>query len=73
MSRDDRSWNDGDKLSFSERDRMRREGRASDDRRPRGVSKAKVESATKQYLKRLDAYRSRIPRIESSIRRRSGT
>lgn len=53
MSRDDGSWNDGDKLSFSERDRRRRE-RQSDDRRPRGVSQAKLESATRQYVKQLD-------------------
>jgi hypothetical protein len=54
VSRDDRSWNDGDKLSFSERDRLRREGGKSEDRKPRGASKAKVESATKQYIKQLD-------------------
>ena len=54
MSRDDRSWNDGDKLSFSERDRRRREGRSSEDRRPRGVSQAKVEEASKQYIQKLD-------------------
>ncbi len=54
MSGDDRSWNDGDKLSFSERDRLRRERRSSEDRRPRGVSQAKVDEASKQYLKQLD-------------------
>ncbi len=54
MSRDDRSWNDGDKLSFSERDRRRREGRVSREDRPRGASKAKVEAVTKQYVKQLD-------------------
>jgi hypothetical protein len=54
VSGDDRSWNDGDKLSFSERDRMRREGRSSEDRRPRGVSQAKVDEASKQYVKKLD-------------------
>jgi hypothetical protein len=51
---DDRSWNDGDKLSFSERDRRRREGRPSQEHRPKGVSKAKVEAVTKQYVKQLD-------------------
>ena len=51
---DDRSWNDGDKLSFSERDRRRREGRSSREHRPAGVSKAKEEAATKQYVKQLD-------------------
>ena len=46
MSRDDRSWNDGDKLSFSELDRRRREGRGSREERPRGVSQAKLEAAS---------------------------
>ena len=45
MSRDDRSWNDGGKLSFSERDRLRREGGRPEERRPRGVSKLKIEQA----------------------------
>lgn len=53
MSRDDRSWNDGDKLSFSERDRLRRE-RSGSEGRPRGVSQAKVDQATRQYVKQLD-------------------
>jgi hypothetical protein len=53
MSGDDRSWNDGDKLSFSERDRLRREGRASEPR-PKGVPQARVEAAKKQYVKSLD-------------------
>jgi len=51
---DDRSWNDGDKLSFSERDRRRREGPSSQERRPKGVSKAKEAAVTKQYIKQLD-------------------
>jgi len=51
---DDRSWNDGDKLSFSERDRRRREGRSSREHRPPGVSRAKEEAVTKQYIKQLD-------------------
>lgn len=53
MSRD-RSWNDGDKLSFSERDRRRREGSGGDENRPQGVSKFRQEQAANQYLKKLD-------------------
>lgn len=54
MSRDDdRSWNDGDKLSFSERDRLRREG-GRRERRPRGVSAARTEAATRDYVKSLE-------------------
>jgi hypothetical protein len=51
---DDRSWNDGDKLSFSERDRRRRDGRPAREKRTPGVSKAKEEAGTKQYIKQLD-------------------
>jgi len=51
---DDRSWNDGDKLSFSERDRRRRDGQPSREKRSPGVSKAKEEAVTKQYIKQLD-------------------
>ena len=55
MSGDDRSWNDGDKLSFSERDRRRREGRSSPgEQRSKGISKTKEEAVTKQYIKQLD-------------------
>lgn len=54
MTGDDRSWNDGDKLSFSERDRRRREGRSSREHQPTGVSKAKEEAVTKHYVKQLD-------------------
>jgi len=50
----DRSWNDGDKLSFSERDRRRREGGGSNENRPQGVSKFQQEQAASQYLKKLD-------------------
>ncbi len=53
MSRD-RSWNDGDKLSFSERDRRRQEGGGGDKNRPQGVSKFQQEQAASQYLKKLD-------------------
>jgi len=51
MSRD-RSWNDGDKLSFSERDRLRREGRRDDT--PEGVSDAQRQQASDRYRKKLD-------------------
>jgi hypothetical protein len=54
MSGDERSWNDGDKLSFSERDRLRRERRSSDPK-PKGVSQARVDAAAKHYVKGLDA------------------
>ena len=55
MSGDDRSWNDGDKLSFSERDRRRREGRSSDAPRPGGKqTQARADAAAKQYVKAID-------------------
>lgn len=55
MSGDDRSWNDGEKLSFSERDRRRREGGSSEAPRPRDpVGRQRAEAATKQYLKEID-------------------
>ena len=54
MSGDDRSWNDGGKRSFSERDRLRRERRGSDPK-PKGVSQTRVDAAAKQYVKGLDA------------------
>jgi hypothetical protein len=79
VSRDDRSWNDGDKLSFSERDRLRREGGHSEDHRPKGVSKAKAESASKQYLKRLDGLFSEkqgggeAEALEAAVRATHGT
>lgn len=54
MSGDDRSWNDGDKLSFSERDRRRREGR-NDEARPRSeAGQQRAATATKQYLRQID-------------------
>jgi hypothetical protein len=76
---DDRSWNDGDKLSFSERDRRRREGRPSQERRPKGVSKAKEEAVTKQYVKQLDGLFSKtkggaeVERLGAAIRAAHGT
>ena len=74
MSGDDRSWNDGDKLSFSERDRIRREGRSSEDRRPRGVSQAKADEVSKQYIKKLDGLfstekgGSKVEKLASAMR-----
>ena len=79
MSGDDRSWNDGDKLSFSERDRRRREGRPSQERRPKGVSKAKEEAVTKQYIKQLDGLFSKtkggaeVEQLGAAIREAHGT
>jgi hypothetical protein len=49
----DRSWNDGDKLSFSERDRLRREG-GREKPQSSAVSKAQEERAKQQYMKKLD-------------------
>jgi hypothetical protein len=79
VSGDDRSWNDGDKLSFSERDRRRREGRPSQERRPKGVSKAKEEAVTKQYIKQLDGLFSKtkggaeVEQLGAAIRAAHGT
>ncbi len=79
MSGDDRSWNDGDKLSFSERDRIRREGRSSEDRRPRGVSQAKADEASKQYIKKLDGLFSKekggaeVEKLAAAMRAAHGT
>ena len=79
MTGDDRSWNDGDKLSFSERDRRRREGRSSREQRPKGASKAKAEAVTKQYIKQLDGLFSNtkggaeVERLGAAIRAAHGT
>jgi len=54
--RDPQSWSEREKLSFSERDRKRREGRGSGDAPPSGAGgQARVEAATKQYVKSLDS------------------
>ena len=76
MSRD-RSWNDGDKLSFSERDRRRREG-GRDDSNPRsGGSKLQEEQATSQYLKKLDGLFTKpgaeSDQLEAALRAAHGT
>ncbi len=79
MTGDDRSWNDGDKLSFSERDRRRREGRPPQERRPKGVSRAKAEAVTKQYVKQLDGLFSKtkggaeVEKLAAAIRAAHGT
>jgi hypothetical protein len=76
---DDRSWNDGDKLSYSERDRKRREGGGTREHRPKGVSKVKEEAATKQYIKQLDGLFSKtkggaeIEKLGAAMRSARGT
>ena len=58
MSRDDDrpGFLDRDKKSFSERDRMRREGRGrTEERRPTSpAQQARLDAAKKQYLKQID-------------------
>ena len=53
---DDRpGWVEREKLSFSELDRRRREGRGSGDRPPAGPKAGeRSEAATRQYLKEID-------------------
>jgi hypothetical protein len=46
---------DREKKSFSELDRLRRERRPREERRPSGpAARARVEAATKQYVKQID-------------------
>ena len=79
MSGDDRSWNDGDKLSFSERDRRRREGGGAREPRAKGISKVKEEAVTKQYIKQLDGLFSKtkggaeVEKLGAAIRVAHGT
>jgi hypothetical protein len=55
VSRDDRSWLDGDKLTFSERDQLRKRPGESRERQPRSpAARERAEAATKQYLKEID-------------------
>ena len=56
MTGDDRSWNDGDKLSFSERDRRRRErsSGSGEDRPQSRAGRERSASAAKKYLKEID-------------------
>jgi hypothetical protein len=53
---DDRpSWVEREKKSFSELDRVRREGRSQGERRPRSAAaQERAGHATKQYLKEID-------------------
>ncbi len=53
---DDRpSWVEREKKSFSELDRMRREGRSGGERRPRSAAaQERATQATKQYVKQID-------------------
>jgi hypothetical protein len=59
MSRDDDrpSWTDREKKSFSELDRMRREGGGGGgERRPQGKhAQARADAASKQYRKEIDS------------------
>ncbi len=75
MSRD-RSWNDGDKLSFSERDRRRREGGGDSNRTP-GVSKIQQQQASNRYLKTLDGLFAKPGtqqgQLEAAVRAAHGT
>jgi len=80
MSGDDRSWNDGDKLSFSERDRRRRDGRSSSgEHRPKGVSRAKEQAVTKHYIKQIDGLFSKtkggveVEKLGAAVRAAHGT
>jgi len=55
MSGDDRNYLDREKKSFSERDRLRRERRGSDERPPGSPhARARSEAAAQQYLRAID-------------------
>jgi hypothetical protein len=75
MSRD-RSWNDGDKLSFSERDRRRREGGGRDEGRQPDAGFGQ-EQASSRYLKKLDGLFAKPTaersNLEASLRAAHGT
>ena len=79
MSGDDRSWLDGEKPSFSELDRQRRERRSSGERAPRSkAARERSEAATKQYLKEIDGVFShgdkvRIEGLVAAMRDAHGT
>jgi len=65
MSGDDRGWMDREKKSFSELDRMRRERRPSDERRPQGkAAQERAAAATKQYIKEIDGVFARGKKAE---------
>ena len=79
MSGDDRSWQDGEKLSFSELDRRRRERRSSGEQAPRSkAARERSEAATSRYLKEIDGLfshgdKARIERLVAAMRDAHGT
>jgi len=79
VSRDDRSWTERDKLSFSELDRRRRERSASDERRPRGkAAQERAQAASKQYLKEIDGIfsggnKAEVEKLAAAMRDAHGT
>jgi hypothetical protein len=55
VSGDDKSWLDGEKKSFAELDRQRREGGSGAPREPRSpAARERSAAASKQYLKEID-------------------
>lgn len=79
MSRD-RSWIDGDKLSFSELDRRRKERPSSGEAPPRGsAAEARSQRANRQYLEHIDGMFSGGPggeerdRLAKAMRDAHGT
>jgi hypothetical protein len=79
MSGDDRSWVDGEKKSFSELDRQRREGRGDSEHRPRGKqADERAAAAAKQYLKAADGAfsgggKAEVARLAAAMRDALGT
>ena len=79
MSGDDRSWLDGEKPSFSDLDRRRRERRSSGEQAPRSkAARERSEAATSQYLKEIDGLfshgdKARIERLVTAMRDARGT
>jgi hypothetical protein len=79
VGRDDRSWQDREKLSFSERDRRRREGGPSDRPAPQDeASRERNAAATRQYLKGIEGVfsqgkKSEIAELASAMQDAHGT
>jgi hypothetical protein len=79
VSGDDRSWNDGGKRSFSELDRLRREGRSDGERRPRGKdAQERSKAGTKQYLREIDGafaggLKAEVEKLATAMRDAHGT
>jgi hypothetical protein len=66
VSGDDRSWIDGEKRSFSELDRLRRERGSSDEPRPRSkAAQERAAAATKQYVTEIDGLFSKGGKAEN--------